>query len=83
MAKLWEITAGANERYLYAELNDKSIGAWNEYRPRIIKANAEDTLSLFNSPGYELDGKRMKGDPIASDKVSNLAKRYTPPEPPN
>jgi len=78
--RTWEITAGSDARWLYVELNGEYQGTWDEYTIRAINAEADDDLALFTSPGYDPDNRPAKGDPIASGKVSDLAKPYVPPK---
>jgi hypothetical protein len=74
---MWEITAGANEPWLYVELNGEYKGTWDERTKRVIKAEPDDHLAFFTSPGYLSDGP-AKGDLIASGRVSELAVPYNP-----
>jgi hypothetical protein len=76
---LWELTAGENVRWLYVELNGEYIGTWDESRLRLIEAEPDDNLALFDSPGYDTNGRPQKGNQIVVDKVNKLAKRYQPP----
>jgi len=74
---IWEITAGANEPRLYVELNGEYAGTWDKNMIRTIKAEPDDQLALFTTPGNDL-GSPVRGALIASDKVSEFAHPYNP-----